>query len=345
MASLSLQNISKQFGNTQAVQDITLDVNSGEFLSILGPSGCGKTTLLRMVAGFESPTAGKILIDGRDITHQPPQTRNIGMVFQNYALFPHMTVFGNIAFGLEARKIPKKEITARVERVVDAVHLTDKIQAVVPTLSGGEQQRVAVARAIVIEPKVLLFDEPLSNLDVSLRLSTREEIRALQRSIGITTIYVTHDQSEAMSLSDRIAVMRKGRLEQLDAPAILYESPASEFVAGFLGGANICEGEIISGSSLRFGLKVISIPEVPRLKARRVVLAIKPETIALHSSGDFEGKLDDIEYLGLTTNFTVSFDGMRFRGTAMSSAETRKVKVGSTQRFNIDWARCSFFQD
>ncbi len=344
MASLTLQNISKQFATTNAVQDVSLNVESGEFLSILGPSGCGKTTLLRMIAGFERPSSGNILLDGRDITQQPPQTRNIGMVFQNYALFPHMNVFENIAFGLEARKIPGKDITARVERVVEAVHLTEKIRAAVPTLSGGEQQRVAVARAIVIEPAVLLFDEPLSNLDVSLRLSTREEIRALQRKIGITTIYVTHDQSEAMSLSNRIAVMKSGKIEQLDVPAALYESPRSGFVARFLGGANILEGEILSGGVIKFGNYTAAIPAAG-LRPGRVTIAMKPEAVVVHPSGALEGRVEDIEYLGLTTNYVIDVSEVRLRGTTMSSVDTRQMKVGSVQRVSVDWARCSFFQD
>ena len=344
MSTISLQNISKRFNRTEAVRNVSVVVQSGEFLSILGPSGCGKTTLLRMIAGLEAPDTGSILLDGKDITGLPAQKRSMGMVFQNYALFPHKTVFGNIAFGLESRSLPREEIVRRVQRAADAVLLGDRLHEPVPHLSGGEQQRVAVARAIVIEPAVLLFDEPLSNLDMALRLSTREEIRAIHRSIGITTIYVTHDQSEAMSLSDRIAVMRQGRLEQVGTPAELYNTPSTAFVAGFLGGANIVESEILSEGMLRFGSQQVRLPLRPGLLPGRATVAIKPETITIAPSGRFEARVENVEFLGFTTNLTLLLDGVRLRATVMSSEETRGIVPGSLRRIEIDWNRCPFFQ-
>ncbi len=205
MSSLTLYNLSKSFGTLQALAPIEMEIHEGEFFSLLGPSGCGKTTLLRMIAGLEPPSSGTIVIDGTDITSFPPQKRNVGIVFQNYALFPHMSVFENVAYGLEVKKIPQNEIRAKVLHILEKVHLSEKTDIPVPSLSGGEQQRVAVARAVVVEPGVPLFDEPLSNLDYALRLETRAEIKRLQREVGITTIYVTHDQGEALALSDRIA--------------------------------------------------------------------------------------------------------------------------------------------
>ena len=208
MAALTLEGVSKAFGSITAVRSIDLEIPSGQFCAILGPSGCGKTTLLRMIAGFERPTGGKIILEGRDVSTVPPQHRGIGMVFQNYALFPHMSVFDNVAFGLRARGLDEHAIREQVRAVLASVRLEKKERSPVPTLSGGEQQRVAVARALVLRPRLLLFDEPLSNLDVALRVHTREEIRAMQRETRITTLYVTHDQAEAMSLADRIAIMR-----------------------------------------------------------------------------------------------------------------------------------------
>src|SRR5512140_493109 len=307
MAALSLHSVSKAFGSVNAVSAVSLEIASGEFFSILGPSGCGKTTLLRMIAGFESVSSGRILLDGNEITSEPAQARGIGMVFQNYALFPHMTVFGNIAFGLETKKVQAAQIRNKVESILDVVRLRDKIDTPVPLLSGGEQQSVAVARALVVEPALLLFDEPLSNLDVALRLQTREEIRSLQRKTGITTVYVTHDQSEAMSLSDRIAVMRAGRLEQVGTPVELYESPVSPFVAGFVGGGNLISGTVADGGVFEMNGERFTLPEgfIGPLRGK-AVLAIKPEAVALSTGAGSEGipvLVEDREYLGFTTNF------------------------------------------
>jgi ABC-type Fe3+/spermidine/putrescine transport system ATPase subunit len=238
---LRLDAIEKRFGETTAVTNLSLEVAPGELLTLLGPSGCGKTTTLRMIAGFETPTAGRILLDGRDITKLPPQKRGFGMVFQNYALFPHLDVFENVAFGLKGQGTPRAEIVRRVQEALALVDLAGYGKRKVQQLSGGQQQRVALARALAPEPRILLLDEPLSNLDASLRERTRAELRTLLERLGITAIFVTHDQEEAFDLSDRIAIMEGGRLQQLGTPEALYRQPANPFVATFLGRANFLD--------------------------------------------------------------------------------------------------------
>jgi iron(III) transport system ATP-binding protein len=237
---LRLDALSRRFGDTTAVDAVSLDVAAGEFLTLLGPSGCGKTTTLRMVAGFEHPTSGQVWVNGRDVTALPPQRRDVGMVFQNYALFPHMDVGENVAFGLRARG--GRDVDARVERALERVELAGYKRRKVQELSGGQQQRVALARALAPEPPLLLLDEPLSNLDAALRERTRTEIRALLKELGMTAVFVTHDQEEAFALSDRIAVLDRGRLQQLGTPEELYARPANPFVAAFLGRANFFPG-------------------------------------------------------------------------------------------------------
>ncbi|MBA2277745.1 MAG: ABC transporter ATP-binding protein, partial [Chloroflexia bacterium] len=236
MAEIELRNITKIFDKkTKAVNDVDLTIADQEFMVLLGPSGCGKTTLMRMIAGLEFPEAGRVLIGGRDITDLPPRKRDIAMVFQSYAVFPHLTVFDNIAFGLKMKKVPKQEIQRRVEESAGLVQLSPYLERYSAQLSGGQRQRVAVARAIVMEPAVLLMDEPLSNLDALLRLNFRAELKRLVGELKTTTIYVTHDQVEAMSLGDRIAVMREGRIIQCGTPMEVYDRPATQFVGGFMG--------------------------------------------------------------------------------------------------------------
>ena len=239
-----LEEVSRSFGETKAVDRVTIDVPRGELLVLLGPSGCGKTTTLRMIAGFETPDAGRVLIEGRDVTREPPQRRATGMVFQNYALFPHLDVYENVAFGLKARSTPKAEIAPRVTESLALVDLAGYEKRRVQALSGGQQQRVALARAIAPRPPVLLLDEPLSNLDATLRERTRTELRALLKRLGMTAVFVTHDQDEAFALADRIAVMRAGRVEQIGTPQELYREPVSEFVANFLGRANLIDATV-----------------------------------------------------------------------------------------------------
>src|SRR6476660_1930230 len=249
MPLLSLKNLSRTFGTTRAVADVSLDVNQGEFFGLLGPSGCGKTTTLRMIAGLEKPDAGNIVFRDQDITNLPPERRGFGMVFQNYALFPHLNVFENVAFGLRARHKSKEEMNERVNSALELVQLPGYGKRAVDELSGGQQQRVAIARAIAIEPALLLFDEPLSNLDVSLREETRGELRELVTRLRLTAVYVTHDQEEAFALGDLISVMVGGRLLQTGAPRALYEQPAKLAVARFLGRNNLIEVMRLSSSN------------------------------------------------------------------------------------------------
>jgi iron(III) transport system ATP-binding protein len=288
---LSLQNISKSYGATPAVADLTLRVERGEFFGLLGPSGCGKTTTLRMIAGLEKPDTGLIEFDGADITSRSPERRGFGMVFQNYALFPHLNVFENVAFGLRARRRPKAEVTERVTRALELVQLPRYERRRVDELSGGQQQRVAIARAISIEPVLLLFDEPLSNLDVALREETREELRELVARLGLTAVYVTHDQEEAFALCDRISVMGEGRILQTGAPRELYEQPTEVFVARFLGRNNLIEARRLSASHetpARFitidGGHTLSVPvrrEDLKPLNKNCTLAIRPQHLVI----------------------------------------------------------------
>jgi ABC-type Fe3+/spermidine/putrescine transport system ATPase subunit len=235
LVNLTLEHVSKYFGEVNAAFKIDLTINDGEFFTFLGPSGCGKTTTMRMIAGLESPSDGKILYDGKDVTRLPPFKRNTGMVFQNYALWPHMKVRENIAYGLEVRKTPKEEVDRKVQDVIDLVGLSGMGDRFPNQLSGGQQQRVALARVLIIEPDILLLDEPLSNLDAKLRVEMREEIKDIQRKLGITTIYVTHDQEEAMAVSDRIAIQDHGKIMQVGTPKDIYDKPENLFIATFIG--------------------------------------------------------------------------------------------------------------
>ncbi len=350
MAGLTLRNIHKEFGPLKALRGFNLDIESGEFFSVLGPSGCGKTTLLRLIAGFEQLSSGSILLDGNDITKLPPQDRHIGMVFQNYALFPHMTVEENVAYGLRAHGTKHADLRARVERAVASVGLQAKASTPVPFLSGGEQQRVALARALVLEPKVLLCDEPLSNLDLALRIQMRREIRTVQRRTGITTIYVTHDQTEAMGLSDHIAVLREGGLEQTGTPQEVYRNPATPFVAGFLGSANIVEGQWVDhGRAISAGSLRITVPPATDVRREgRVVLAIKPEAIRLtlsEAGGTNHGILEDREYLGYVSTAVVTVGEVRLQVTALSNEATRKWKPGDAVSVDVDWDGCRAFAE
>jgi len=290
MARLVLSSVSKRYGRLTVVDGIDLSLLEGEFVSLLGPSGCGKTTTLRMLAGFIAPDAGSIALDGSVISSPgsvlPPERRGMSMIFQSYAIWPNMTVAENVAFGLKLRKLPSAETERRVGEILGVVqmgHLAGRYPA---ELSGGQQQRVALARAIVVKPKVLLLDEPLSNLDANLREEMRFEIRRLHDEFRITTVYVTHDQAEAMATSDRIAVMNAGRIEQVDAPHLLYTRPRTRFVAGFIGRTNLVEAELADGM-LGFGGVSVAADRVGVAAGdgrRRVLLSIRPQSIALHPS-------------------------------------------------------------
>jgi len=285
---LSLQGVTKFYDQICVVSDFNLDVQKGEFVSLLGPSGCGKTTTLQMVAGFADITAGDIWLDGVNITHSKPNTRGLGIVFQSYALFPHMTVQANVRFGLEMRRMPRHEQDKRIRAMLDMVHLLAFADRFPRELSGGQRQRVALARALVIEPPILLLDEPLSNLDAKLREEMQFELRKIQKTLGTTTIMVTHDQSEAMSISDRVVVMEAGKITQIDSPYALYEKPQTAFISKFVGKANLLKGQAQqqgTGWIVNFG--ALCLPaELSGIESNdKVVLSLRPEKISLVEAG------------------------------------------------------------
>lgn len=290
--AISIRNITKSYpplpgsAQTVAVDHVSLEIEPGELFFLLGPSGCGKTTLLRMIAGFIDPTDGQILFDGKDVTHLAPQHRNTGMVFQSYALWPHLSVEANVGFGLSIRKTPAAEAAKRVSDALTSVHMLEHAKHKPNRLSGGQQQRVALARAMVVRPDVLLLDEPLSNLDAKLRLELRSEIRRICKASQITTVYVTHDQHEALSMADRIAIMRAGKVEQLDTPGTLYREPANRFVAGFLGEVNVARGTVEAVedgfAKVRFpwGVCHVAVSAVTHL-GNEVDMGVRPESISI----------------------------------------------------------------
>jgi putative spermidine/putrescine transport system ATP-binding protein len=292
MGFLELDQVQKRFNQFVAVENFMLKAEKGEFISFLGPSGCGKTTTLRMVAGFEQPTSGSIKIDGKEITNLPPNQRNIGMVFQSYALFPNMTVAQNIGFGLKVAGVSKETREKRVAEMLDLIHMANFAQRYPYQLSGGQQQRVALARALAIQPQLLLLDEPLSALDAKIRLELRSEIRAVQQKLGITTIYVTHDQEEALSLSDRVVVMKDGRIEQIGAPAEIYTAPQTRFVASFIGTLNLLKVDVDPDDRQLVtvdGQKLV-LP-VPSSKPGQIILSLRPEIFSLQAQHDTDNVL------------------------------------------------------
>lgn len=284
---VELRHVTKRFGTHEALVDASFEIKAGEFMTFLGPSGCGKTTCLRLISGFDTPTSGQIFIDGKDVTMDPPYRRDVNQVFQNYALFPHLSIYENIAFGLRTKRVAPSEITRRVERVVQMTSLTDYLDRKPAQMSGGQRQRVALARAIVCEPKVLLLDEPLSALDAKLRTQMRVELKQLQKKLGITFIYVTHDQEEALTMSDRVAVINAGRIEQIGTVNEIYYKPATRFVASFIGDTNIVEAEIVQCDSgilrcrIEGGLELI-INQPATKPTSRLLLSLRPEKIRLH---------------------------------------------------------------
>ncbi|MEK0444605.1 MAG: ABC transporter ATP-binding protein [Ilumatobacteraceae bacterium] len=292
--AISLRHVSKRFGDVVAVADVSLDIADGEFLTLLGPSGSGKTTVLRMIAGFELPSSGEILLNGSDVSNEPAFKRDVNTVFQDYALFPHMTVAENVEYGMRVRKVDKTERTQRRDEALRMVRLTQLADRMPAQLSGGQRQRVALARAIVNRPKVLLLDEPLGALDLKLREEMQTELKALQRTLNITFVYVTHDQGEALSMSDRIAVFNAGRLEQVGSPRDLYERPATSFVAGFVGVANLFDEETSQ-----------------RLFGRRAIHTLRPERVSVLPAGSSEGhaaRVVDSQYLGAEIRLTCQLD-------------------------------------
>ena len=303
---LSIQNVKKSFGNVAVVKDFNLDVGTGEFVSFLGPSGCGKTTMLRIVAGFEEPSAGKVFVGGKDVTSLKPNQRNIGMVFQAYALFPNLTVAQNIGFGLKVAGVGKAEADARVAEMLNLIKLPDFGDRYPYQLSGGQQQRVALARALAPKPKLLLLDEPLSALDAKVRISLREEIRSIQKKLGITTIFVTHDQEEALSMSDRIVVMNEGRADQTGTPFEIYNRPSTKFVANFVGTLNVLEGTVSDAASGMVRINTEEIGLKSKLNGSKsgdtLSLALRPEAISLGrrpgADASLTGQIADVHFLG-----------------------------------------------
>ncbi|MEP6920434.1 MAG: ABC transporter ATP-binding protein [bacterium] len=332
MSLVSLNQLSKRFDSTTAVAGVSLNVERGEFFGLLGSSGCGKTTTLRMIAGLETPDSGTIHFDGRDITSLPPEKRGFGMVFQNYALFPHLNVFENVAFGLRARHKPKTEVTRRVSSALELVQLPGYEKRRVAELSGGQQQRVAIARAIAIEPALLLFDEPLSNLDVALREEMRGELRELVNRLGLTAVYVTHDQEEAFALCDRISVMMGGRILQTGKPRELYEQPSQISVARFLGRNNLIRVMRVSSSKETLAeFKTLEGDHILRLFVSHVelaplnqpcVLAIRPEHVRLNNEMDgvenvLPAKVREIDFAGATTSIKTESNGLQLEALTL----------------------------
>jgi iron(III) transport system ATP-binding protein len=290
-AGVAIENVDVYFGRNHVLRNVSLEIERGEFFTFLGPSGCGKTTLLRLIAGFGRAQSGRVLIGGNDVTALPPWKRDVGMVFQSYALWPHMTVRSNVAFGLEERRLPKADIRRRVEAALELVGLTQLAERRPSQLSGGQQQRVALARTVVVEPRVLLLDEPLSNLDAKLRVQMRQELLELQRKLALTTIFVTHDQEEANTTADRIAVMNNGVVQQVGTPAELYDNPANRFVAGFLGTANILDGRLVREGGMatfhaRSGITVpLSASQLPGGAAgNSFSIMFRPQSVTIRSA-------------------------------------------------------------
>ena len=318
-AVVELKGCTRDYGGVRAVDTMDLVIFEGEFLSLLGPSGCGKTTTLNLIAGFVEPTAGRIVIDGEDVTGLPAHLRGLGVVFQSYALFPHLSVFENVAFGLRERRTPSAEIVRRVGEALDLVQLDRQGGQRPAELSGGMQQRVALARALVYRPRVLLLDEPLAALDKKLREEMRDELRAIQRSVGITTVFVTHDQAEALGLSDRIAVMSRGRIEQLGAPREIYERPASRFVADFIGASTVLRGRAVAEDRVALSPDLtIRVSGGGLLRVGdQIELAIRPERVRLAAAageGTAEARIEGLVYQGALTEVSARLaDGQRVR--------------------------------
>lgn len=323
MGQITLRNLTKRFGAVTAVEKLSLEIAAGELVTLVGGSGCGKTTTLRMIAGFETPDAGDVVVEGHVVNRVPPQHRGIGIVFQSYALFPTMRVWENIAFGLRVARWPEARIRARVGELLDLVKLTGMEGRYPHQLSGGQQQRVALARALARKPAILLLDEPLSALDAKIRASLRAEIRKIQQEVGITTIYVTHDQEEALSISDRIVVMRDGRVEQVGRPVEIYARPRTTFVADFIGVSNLLECDILSPAdgTVRWESQILKVGgPLTGAPGQRVWVSVRPEKLALYAdpaqappeANCLAGQLDIITFLGAVARLEVSVNGRAF---------------------------------
>jgi putative spermidine/putrescine transport system ATP-binding protein len=332
MAYLELQELHKRFGDFTAIQEIDVSLEGGEFLSLLGPSGCGKTTALRIVAGFERPTHGRVVVEGKDLTAVPPNRRDMGMVFQAYSLFPNMSAEDNVEFGLRVRGKAPGERKRKVAELIELVGLTEAAKRYPHQLSGGMQQRVALARALAIEPRVLLLDEPLSALDALVRLQLREEIRRLQTQLGITTLYVTHDQEEALSISDRVAVLSKGQIEQIGVPADIYNEPETPFVAEFIGTMNRLEATVTDDGEVDFNGTRLRVDDVRgRRSGERVLVLVRPETLMIERGGNGTGLGGEVVahiFLGATTRVKVDSAGQELSAD-VPSTRAATLPVGS----------------
>ncbi len=336
MTHLQLTDISKQYGATTVVQDFNLQVDKGEFVSFLGPSGCGKTTTLRMIAGFEVPSTGTVTIDDEDITNKAPNQRNVGMVFQAYALFPNMTVAQNIGFGLRIRRESPEAIKERIAEMLALIHLEQKGNSYPYQLSGGQQQRVALARALAIRPQVLLLDEPLSALDAKIRVQLRQEIRSIQRKLGITTIYVTHDQEEALSISDRIVVMYEGRIEQVGSPFEIYNFPQTAFVASFVGTLNTTTATVVDAQAHLLQIDGVQLQAAEGLENNRagdqVTIAIRPErfnfTAQEKKANLLDCTIENITFLGSVVRIQVLVGSNRFYMDTFNNPFLELPKIG-----------------
>ena len=327
--------------NFYAVHDTTLDIEPGTVVTLLGPSGCGKTTTLRMIAGFESPDEGEIYLGGEAINSLTPNKRDTAMVFQSYALLPHYNVFDNVAYGLKIRKLPKEEIRERVLNILKLVEMEGMESRMTNQLSGGQQQRVALARALVLEPGVLLFDEPLSNLDAKLRVTMRTEIRKIQQKVGITAIYVTHDQSEAMSISDKIIIMSKGKVEQIGTPREIYYHPNSKFVADFIGEANFLDAQVLSENGEKARIRVageeIEVNNFAHARAGdKSELVIRPEVAKLSETGVLEGTVTLSTFMGSYQYYQMLVDGMEIQITDYNPVNRRIYEVGEKAFLEFD---------
>ena len=352
-AFLRIEGVSKRFGVVTAVDDVSLEIARGEFFALLGPSGCGKTTLLRMLAGFETPSGGAIMLDGVDLVALPPYRRPVNMMFQSYALFPHMSVAGNVAFGLRQDRVPRAEIAARVADALALVELSELARRKPHQLSGGQRQRVALARSLVKRPKLLLLDEPLAALDKKLREQTQFELMAIQQRVGITFVIVTHDQDEAMTVADRIAVMEEGRIAQVDTPAAIYEAPRSRYVAEFIGDVNIFEGRARTVNGGGVAIELADAPAGLAAPARAdgpaagdpVLLAVRPEKIEIASQAPppgtpnaMAGQVTEIAYLGSVSTYRVRLDS----GRTVVSTRTNRLRHGGAAidrgaRVHLSW--------
>lgn len=336
--AIELEHVTKTFTDFTAVEDLTLAIDDGHFFALLGPSGCGKTTTLRMVGGFEEPSAGTIRLHGENVTGLKPYRRLVNTVFQSYALFPHLTVFENVAFGLRRREVSEGEVRKRVGEVLDLVQLTGRENRKPRQLSGGQQQRVAVARALVNHPRVLLLDEPLGALDLKLRKEMQIELKRIQQEVGITFVHVTHDQEEAMTMADTIAVMHQGRIERMGAPTEIYEDPRTAFVAGFLGASNLMGGTVDGDRgtiALSAGGVVYADPKHIPAGVREVLVGVRPEKVSLFLPGDetaprnrLRGKVTDASFIGVSTHYLVHCPQVGEMAVVVQNLDDRRFSLG-----------------